>query len=135
MVVLLVAVNHFVNKIFQGVSVVPRKVFGLIHISTVTGEVWPVVPKLTPVVFPKLNEEPNPGVILEPLLFRYTDFGTFGEVVVPVATCVPVDPVAFTVAPGVILVQIGVVVPAAAGSELDRVPSKFKSKSVEDIAE
>ena len=123
------------NKIFQGVSAVPRKVLGLIHISTVTGEVWPVVPRLTPVVFPKLNEEPDPAVIAEPLLFRYTDFGTFGEVVEPVDTRVPVDPVALTVAPGVMLVQVGVRVSAAAGNELERVPSKFKSKSVEDICE
>jgi hypothetical protein len=107
----------------------------LIHISTVTGEVCPVVPKLTPVVFPKLNEEPDPAVVVEPLLFRYTDFGAFGEVVVPVATCVPVDPVELTVAPGVMLVQVGVVVPADAESELVRVPSKFKSKSVEDMGE
>jgi hypothetical protein len=93
------------------------------------------VPKLTPVVFPKLNEEPDPAVVVEPLLFRYTDFGAFGEVVLPLATCVPVDPVALTVAPGLMLVQVGVEVPLDADKELERVASRFKSKSVEETAE
>jgi hypothetical protein len=43
---------------------------GLIHISTVTGDVWPVVPKLTPVEVPKLKEAPEPAVAVVPLLFK-----------------------------------------------------------------
>jgi hypothetical protein len=55
---------------FHGVPAVARSDFGFTHISTVTGEVCPVVPKLTPVVVPKLNDEPDPAVVVEPLLFK-----------------------------------------------------------------
>ena len=93
-----------------------------------------MVPRLEPVVLPKSKYAPAPVTEPDPALFKYTDFGRFGDVVEFVETCETLDPVLLTVAPGEMLVQVGAV-PVVTDSELLLLVSKFKSKFVEAIAE